>query len=77
MRSQTQSHFTTLLAGVTAEEEEENDEEDLSAIAEPSGLTLGPCRTSLKVNSSLEAALVGVPNIRTTNFNSKPQLALE
>ena len=49
----------------TAEEEDENDEEDLSAIAEPSGP-----RTSLKVNPALEAALVGVPNIRTTNFNS-------
>ena len=46
-------------------EEGENDEEDLSAIAEPSGP-----RTLLKVNPSLEAALVGVPNIRTTNFNS-------
>ena len=56
----------------TAEEEDENDEEDLSAIAEPSGP-----RTSLKVNPSLEAALVGVPNIRTTNFNSKRQLTLE
>ena len=46
---------------------------DLRAIAEPSGP-----RTSLKVNPPLEAALVGVhvPNIRTTDFNSKRQVTL-
>ena len=43
----------------------------LSAIAEPSGPW-----ASLKVNPSLEAALVGVPNIRTTNF-SKRHLTLK
>lgn len=54
------------------EEEVDSEDEDLSGIEEPSGP-----RTSLKVNPSLEEALVGVPNIRTTNFNSKRQLTLD
>ena len=56
----------------TGEEEVESEDEDLGAMASPSGP-----RTTLKVNSSLQEALSGVPNIRTTNFNSKRQLTLD
>ena len=55
----------------TGEEEVESEDEDLGAMASPSGP-----RTTLKVNSSLQEALSGVSNIRTTDFNSKRQLTL-